>query len=762
MVETSADTPFAVTWDAELSRPLPFGVRAFHGETFRLVCRPTQGGAPLTGLDGAAVTLRWQSAGMAADQWYAKPGAYDPADGALSAVWDPDCDDGGDEVRFFLALETAAGERCLRAHGTLRLAPSPGFSPAAPIPESIAEALRKAIAEETQARADADEALEKALQDHAARVDNPHAVTAAQVGAQTQGEADLRYVRVAPDAATGVLNRLLRGLRFYAHNESEAGPDGNSPFFVFGSQLDGDQLREDRWLAKIFYNAIEFLRAPGTERVRLEFNRPVAAARATSEAIVLWKELVAQIAAHDASADAHADLREALAEIELTPGPQGAPGPQGPQGETGPQGPKGDKGDPGDTGPQGPQGETGPQGPKGDKGDPGEDGADGAPGPQGETGPQGPKGDKGDTGDTGPQGPQGETGPQGPKGDKGDTGDTGPQGPQGETGPQGPKGDKGDPGDPATVPIDTTLPDEPTDDHVPSTKLVKDYLLNGKGQIGYIYAGSGGFSFMGGESSAMPGAYFDIAPPIGEEKFFKMGDASSEVGLIPVPTKAYVRLRRRQREPPPEQGRRHVAKLGAQPDLERRAGLAPHPQRQLHAPLQGRLHRRHDHRPEHGRRLAEDHRRPARLQGLRRRQGRRGRRRRGGARPERLPEADRLGPRAEVLPLRPPSRGRRAGTEDQRHPHGRPEQGAAPRLGLLAPAAARRGRHAGPGHRRLQQPRRGADEVSRLLDILRALCLALAAWLQGRRLRRRRAATQAVKDGDADALNDAYDRILHQ
>ena len=569
MAETSADTPFAVTWDAELSRPLPFGVRAFHGETFRLVCRPTQGGAPLTGLDGAAVTLRWQSAGMAADQWYAKPGAYDPADGALSAVWDPDCDDGGDEVRFFLALETAAGERCLRAHGTLRLAPSPGFSPAAPIPESLAEELRKAIAEETQARADADEALgqaaKSALDAHAARADNPHAVTAAQVGAQTQGEADLRYVRVAPDAATTVLNRLLRGLRFYTHNESEAGTDGNSPFFVIGSQLDGDQLREDRWLAKIFYNAIEFLRAPGTERVRLEFNRPAISARATSDAIVLWKEMVAALAEateglvgadggtvggvlrmknpkvaadddtdHDiavvpnaagaglqlqfpggntamvraksgtlatvaevnAAAAAEAEARaQAIADIELTPGPQG------------PQGPKGDKGD---------------------KGDPGQDGQDGAPGAQGPQGPQG---------EVGPQGPQG---PKGDKGDPGDTGPQGPQGPQGETGPQGPKGDKGDPGEDASVLIDTSMPDAPADDHAPSTKLVKDYLLNGKGLINYIYAGQGGFSFMGGESSGSPGAQFDIAPPIGEEKFFQMGDASSEAGLIPVPTKAYV------------------------------------------------------------------------------------------------------------------------------------------------------------------------------------------------------------------------------
>ena len=308
---------------------------------------------------------------------------------------------------------------------------------------AVREAAAKAEAAAEAAASSASKAyVDASVGAHADDRGNPHAVTAAQVGAQTQGEADLRYVRVAPDAATSVLNRLLRGLRFYAHNEAEAGTDGNSPFFVIGSQLDGDQLREDRWLAKIFYNAIEFLRAPGTERVRLEFNRPVAAARATSEAIVLWKELMAQIAEHDASADAHADLREALADIELTPGPQG------------PQGPKGDKGDPGEDGADGapgPQGETGPQGPKGDKGDkgdPGEDGADGAPGPQGETGPQGPQGPKGDKGD---KGDPGDTGPQGPKGD---TGDTGPQGPQGETGPQGPKGDKGDKGDPGEVAVD--------------------------------------------------------------------------------------------------------------------------------------------------------------------------------------------------------------------------------------------------------------------------------------------------------------------
>ena len=184
-----------------------------------------------------------------------------------------------------------------------------------------------------------------AISAHAGRTDNPHKVTAAQVGALTETAADGRYVRVPPDAETIVLNLLLRGLRFYAHNDAEAGPDGNSPFFVIGSQLSGGRLREDRWVAKLFYNAIEFLRAPGTERVRLEFNRPGAAARATSEAIVIWKELMAQVAAHDAAGDAHPDIRQAIADIALTPGPQGEPGPQGPKGE---KGDKGDKGDPGD------------------------------------------------------------------------------------------------------------------------------------------------------------------------------------------------------------------------------------------------------------------------------------------------------------------------------------------------------------------------------------------------------------------------------
>lgn len=49
----------------------------------------------------------------------------------------------------------------------------------------------------------------------------------------------------------------------------------------------------------------------------------------------------------------------------------------------------------------------------------------------------------------------------------------GPKGEKGDTGPQGPKGD---PGEDATVSIDTTMPEAPTDDHVPSTQLLKELL----------------------------------------------------------------------------------------------------------------------------------------------------------------------------------------------------------------------------------------------------------------------------------------------
>ena len=73
---------------------------------------------------------------------------------------------------------------------------------------------------------------------------------------------------------------------------------------------------------------------------------------------------------------------EAVANVELAPGPKGDKGDKGDPGTPGADGKdgaKGDKGDPGTPGAPGADGKDGAKGDKGDTGAPGKDGADGAP-----------------------------------------------------------------------------------------------------------------------------------------------------------------------------------------------------------------------------------------------------------------------------------------------------------------------------------------------------------------------------------------------
>lgn len=127
-------------------------------------------------------------------------------------------------------------------------------------------------------------------------------------------------------------------------------------------------------------------------------------------------------------------LRNAVANIQLTPGPQGT------QGAAGPQGIQGIAGSNGATGTQGIQGLTGPAGAKGDVG---AQGLTGTTGPQGSQGSQGSAGAKGDIGNTGAIGPMGPQGIQGVAGPVGLTGAIGPQGIQGSTGNTGATGSTG-------------------------------------------------------------------------------------------------------------------------------------------------------------------------------------------------------------------------------------------------------------------------------------------------------------------------------
>ena len=153
------------------------------------------------------------------------------------------------------------------------------------------------------------------------------------------------------------------------------------------------------------------------------------------------------------------EVDTSIANIALTPGPQGEQGIQGIQGIAGPAGPAGPAGADGATGLQGAKGDTGDQGPQGI---------------QGIQGPAGPKGDKGDTGDQGPQGPMG------PAGATGAVGAQGIQGPEGPEGPEGPAG-----------PGLTNIQDE-----------TYGVSVTGKMAIGTIDIGSG--------INASPGATFDL------------------------------------------------------------------------------------------------------------------------------------------------------------------------------------------------------------------------------------------------------------
>ncbi len=120
-------------------------------------------------------------------------------------------------------------------------------------------------------------------------------------GYATQAWADGRYPRLST-AAEGVTNPLKGAMRFIHKNAAGE----KQPIFRFGSQFTsganlGDTMREDRWCAELFYDSIRFLTTPGTDPRVLSF-----------------------VGGSDNSIVRKAELDAAIADIELTAGPQGS------------------------------------------------------------------------------------------------------------------------------------------------------------------------------------------------------------------------------------------------------------------------------------------------------------------------------------------------------------------------------------------------------------------------------------------------------
>ena len=106
----------------------------------------------------------------------------------------------------------------------------------------------------------------------------------------TEEESEERYLRV--DSAR--TNNLPQAIRFYNHSgEEPLSPDGNSPFFAIGSQLQNGEVDLSKWASFLYYNGILFKNKDG-ERF-LGFNGP-GADKATANSIAVWSEVMAELA----------------------------------------------------------------------------------------------------------------------------------------------------------------------------------------------------------------------------------------------------------------------------------------------------------------------------------------------------------------------------------------------------------------------------------------------------------------------------------
>lgn len=137
-----AATDLHFQWTVEASAPLPYHAEAMQGETFTLSATLHQYGQALSG--PATATFYYQTTEMSQTQWYSAPATWESATGKASIKWSSALDVGHTKYRFFFGIETSQGKN-YRAFGTLRLKPSPGFSPATLAPTDVRELFKQEI-----------------------------------------------------------------------------------------------------------------------------------------------------------------------------------------------------------------------------------------------------------------------------------------------------------------------------------------------------------------------------------------------------------------------------------------------------------------------------------------------------------------------------------------------------------------------------------------------------------------------------------------
>ena len=181
-----------IAWTVETSAPAARRIDLVYGETVDLQCRFLSYQAPLD-ISGAAVTLHARTNGMSEGSSFQITGTA--CQDGLACVrldvsrWLPQ---GLASVPYTLEVAQTNSVLILRAGGVVYLTGTASASVSAPVPISIMSSFTNMFTAEEAARirADADGSnyVDSVSGAHAMRTDNPHLVTAAQIGAATTQE----------------------------------------------------------------------------------------------------------------------------------------------------------------------------------------------------------------------------------------------------------------------------------------------------------------------------------------------------------------------------------------------------------------------------------------------------------------------------------------------------------------------------------------------------------------------------------------------
>lgn len=208
-------------WRAETSQAQSYQATVYRGETARLEAQLLSYGAALAIPSNATASIYYQTNGMADAWWIADAAAT--TNGVVSADFTPEMDAGASRYVFFLGVDGDGAN--YRANGVLNIRHAPGTAPnvlAPPVrwidfatvtvsnspwatPADVAEAVEGMLTIE------ADPVAGAAISAHAGRTDNPHGVTAAQIGALTS-ESDPVALPVAIGVSNALASTTLRSL----------------------------------------------------------------------------------------------------------------------------------------------------------------------------------------------------------------------------------------------------------------------------------------------------------------------------------------------------------------------------------------------------------------------------------------------------------------------------------------------------------------------------------------------------------------------